>query len=412
MVSGRIKFLRLFKIVNFAGNKFAMIKIINLIGARPQIIKAAAISRAIRNHYSDIIKDIVIHTGQHYDENMSGQFFTQLEIPQPAYNLSCGSASHAKQTAMIMERIEKVFLKEQADFLLVYGDTNSTLAASLVAIKMGIEVIHIEAGLRSYNKSMPEEVNRIVCDHVSTILFCPTLQAIENLKKEGFNCQSENISPDCPQVIHSGDIMYDNAIYYSKRALKESSILSRLNLNKQDFVLFTLHRDMNTDNPKRLNSIFEAITEYLSEVDISMVFPIHPRTRKMIKKLLPSNLYQKIISLKNLKITEPLNFYDFITLESNCKIILTDSGGVQKEAFFFKKPCIVLRPETEWKELVDSGNAVIVDANKDLIKKSLNTFGNNKKLNYPDFYGNGNAAVAICNTIVERYYKKNEIKKN
>ena len=389
-----------------------MIKIINLIGARPQIIKAAAISRAIRTNYPDLIKDIVIHTGQHYDENMSGQFFTQLEIPHPSYNLSCGSASHAKQTAMIMERIETVFVKEVPDFLLVYGDTNSTLAASLVAVKMGIEVIHVEAGLRSYNKSMPEEINRIVCDHVSTILFCPTVQAIENLKKEGFNCQSENISPDCPQIIHSGDIMYDNAIYYSKRALKESSILTQLNLEGKNFVLFTLHRDLNTDNPKRLNSIFEAITEYLSEEDNRIVFPIHPRTQKMIKKLLPNGLYQKIRTLKNLIITEPLSFYDFINLEANCKLILTDSGGVQKEAFFFKKPCIVLRPETEWVELVESGNAIIADANKTLITKSLNSFSNNNKLNYPSFYGNGNAAVDICQIIVERYYKKKELEKN
>ncbi|MCF6185767.1 MAG: UDP-N-acetylglucosamine 2-epimerase (non-hydrolyzing) [Bacteroidales bacterium] len=389
-----------------------MIKIINLIGARPQIIKAAAISRAIRNNYSNIIKDIVIHTGQHYDENMSGQFFTQLEIPQPSYNLSCGSASHAKQTAMIMERIEEVFVKERPDFLLVYGDTNSTLAASLVAIKMGIEVIHIEAGLRSYNKSMPEEVNRIVCDHVSTILFCPTLQAIENLKKEGFICQSENVSPDCPQIIHSGDIMYDNAIYYSKKAIKESTILTQLNLKDKDFVLFTLHRDMNTDNSIRLNSIFEAITEYLNDENNRIIFPIHPRTRKMIKELLEEGLYQKILTLKNLTITEPLSFYDFINLEANCKMILTDSGGVQKEAFFFKKPCVVLRPETEWIELVESGNAILADANKDLIIQSLKKFSDKKKFNYPNFYGNGNAADDICNIIVNRYNKKNELKKN
>ena len=380
-----------------------MIKIINLIGARPQIIKAAAISRAIKQNYSEYIHDIVIHTGQHYD---------QLNIPQPTYNLACGSASHAKQTALIMERIEEVFLKEKPDFLLVYGDTNSTLAASLTAIKMGIEVLHIEAGLRSYNKTMPEEVNRIVCDHVSTLLFCPTTQAVENLKKEGFNCHSEKTSPDCPKIIHSGDIMYDNSLYYAKQALKESTILEKYNLQKNNFILFTLHRDMNTDNAKRIQSIFSAIIRYLKLSNHKIIFPAHPRTKKMMKQLLPSDFYNELTNLQNLIITEPLNFFDFISLEANCKIILTDSGGVQKEAFFFKKPCIVLRPETEWVELVKSGNAIIADADNELIFKSLNSFQDNKKLHYPDFYGNGKAANLICETIINRYKEKNASKKD
>ena len=384
-----------------------MIKLINLIGARPQIIKAAAISRAIKNSYSDTIQDIVVHTGQHYDKNMSGNFFEQLDIPQPKHNLQCGSATHARQTAMIMERMEDVFLEENPDFLLVYGDTNSTLAAALVAAKIGIEVVHVEAGLRSFNKSMPEEINRIVCDHVSTLLFCPTTTAIENLKNEGFNCQADVNSPDCPGVIHTGDVMYDNSIYFAKLAADKSTILKDLGLQNSPFVLFTMHRDMNTDVPDRIESILKAVVKFIGDSGKKIVFPVHPRAKKMMDQLLEPSFLNTLSNLSNLIITEPLNFFDITILEQNCDMIVTDSGGVQKEAFFFKKPCVVLRPETEWVELVESGNAVLADADDEIIYNSLMNFPNRTTLTYPSFYGNGDASNVICKAIVKQYNRKN-----
>ncbi len=387
-----------------------MIKLINLIGARPQIIKAAAISRAIKNSFSDTIQDIVVHTGQHYDKNMSGHFFEQLDIPQPKHNLQCGSATHARQTAMIMERMEDVLLEEKPDFLLVYGDTNSTLAAALVAAKMGIEVIHVEAGLRSFNKSMPEEINRIVCDHVSTLLFCPTTTAIENLKNEGFNCQADVNSPDCPGVIHTGDVMYDNSIHFVKLAAKRSTILEDLGVQNTPFVLFTMHRDMNTDVPERIGSILKAVVKFIQDSDKKVVFPVHPRAKKMMDQLLEPSFRNTLSNLSNLIITEPLNFFDITMLEQNCDMIVTDSGGVQKEAFFFKKPCVVLRPETEWVELVESGNAVLADADSDIIYNSLMNYPNRKKLTYPSFYGHGNASEVICEAIINQYKNRNAIR--
>jgi len=384
-----------------------MIKLINLIGARPQIIKAAAISRAINNSFSDKIEDVIVHTGQHYDKNMSGHFFEQLNIPEPKYNLECGSASHARQTALLMERTEDVLIKEKPDFLLVYGDTNSTLAAALVASKMGIEVIHVEAGLRSFNKSMPEEINRIVCDHVSTLLFCPTKTAVKNLTNEGFNCTTKDTNtPDCPGVIHSGDIMYDNSLYFAKLAKNKSTVLKNLSIQDSDFVLFTMHRDMNTDNLDRLSSILKAVSKFIKDSGKKVVFPVHPRTKKMMKQLLTSSFLNELKNIPNLIMTEPLNFFDITILEQNCSMIVTDSGGIQKESFFFKKPCVVLRPETEWVELIESGNAVIADADYDIIYNSLMNYPGKHELKYPAFYGNGNAANLVCESIINQYKQK------
>lgn len=380
-----------------------MIKLINLIGARPQIIKAAAISRAIKTSFSNTIQDIVVHTGQHYDKNMSGHFFEQLDIPPPKHNLQCGSATHARQTAMIMERMEDVFLEEKPDFLLVYGDTNSTLAAALAAAKMGIEVVHVEAGLRSFNKSMPEEINRIVCDHVSTLLFCPTTTAVENLTNEGFNCSDKINTPDCPGVIHTGDVMYDNSLYFAKLASERSTVLNDLGLQINQFVLFTMHRDMNTDVPERIEAILKAVVRFVKDSGKKVVFPVHPRAKKMMDQLLKQSFIDTLSNTSNLIMTEPLNFFDITILEQNCEMIVTDSGGVQKEAFFFEKPCVVLRPETEWVELVESGNAVLADANGDTIYNSLMSFPNSEALTYPQFYGNGDASTVICEAITKQY---------
>ena len=390
-----------------------MIKLINLIGARPQIIKAAAVSRVIRDSYSEVIEDVIVHTGQHYDKNMSGHFFEQLNLPEPKHNLHCGSASHARQTAMIMERTEDVLLSEKPDFLLVYGDTNSTLASALAASKMGIEVVHVEAGLRSFNKSMPEEINRIVCDHVSTLLFCPTTTAVENLRNEGFNCEKkDSFSPDCPAVIHSGDVMYDNSLYFSKLAKGKSAILKKLGLKNNEFVLLTMHRDMNTDVPERLHAILNAIVKFVEKSGIKVVFPVHPRTKKMMEKSLPKDFLGYIKANRDFIMTEPLDFFDIIILEQQCKMIVTDSGGVQKEAFFFKKPCVVLRPETEWIELVESGNAILADAKEELIYQTLMNFPNKNRLKYPAYYGYGNAARIIVESIVKQYDDRNAIKKD
>ncbi|WP_430811374.1 MULTISPECIES: non-hydrolyzing UDP-N-acetylglucosamine 2-epimerase [unclassified Carboxylicivirga] len=380
-----------------------MIKLINVVGARPQIIKAAAISRAIKADYAHAITDVVVHTGQHYDANMSGGFFDQLSIPAPSYNLACGSLSHAKQTALIMERFEEVLEKEQPHAVLVYGDTNSTLAASLTAVKMGIDVLHVEAGLRSFNKSMPEEVNRIMCDHVSSMLFCPTQTAIDNLSCEGIKHHSVPGDPDRPVVYHCGDVMYDNSLHFAAVAKGNSKVMSRLGLASDQFVLFTMHRDLNTDNAQRLNAIVSAVINFVKKSGQKVVFPMHPRTSKMIKQLLEEHSYKALYDNDKIILTEPLGFFDIIELEKHCHLVVTDSGGVQKEAYFFEKPCVVMRPETEWVELVEGGNAVLADADAALIEASMLQFPGHKQLQFPPIYGDGQAAHFICQKVVEQY---------
>lgn len=377
-----------------------MIKLLTIVGARPQFIKAAAISRTLKNKFHDKIKEVILHTGQHYDENMSQVFFDDLQIPKPDYNLHVGSESHGKQTAMIMQGTEEVILKEKPNAVLVYGDTNSTLAGSVAASKLLIPVIHVEAGLRSYNKAMPEEINRIVCDHVSTLLFCPTKASITNLKKEGFN--TDNTAPfsiDKPGIFHSGDVMYDNSIFFSEIAEKKSGILKTLSLESNTFVLATIHRNTNTDFPERLNSLFNTIDSVSRDHKIPVIIPLHPRTVKMIDK--DQALKKKISSNPMIRITEPVSFLDMTALEKNCKLIMTDSGGVQKEAFFFKKPCIILRTETEWVELVENGNNIVADADPSKIKNAISHLASKKDFTYPGYYGDGHAAEFICGKIAD-----------
>ncbi|MEW6773633.1 MAG: UDP-N-acetylglucosamine 2-epimerase (non-hydrolyzing) [Bacteroidota bacterium] len=370
-----------------------MYKIITLIGARPQIIKAAALSRVLNNYYADQIQEIIVHTGQHYDENMSQVFFEELNIPAPHFNFNVGSSSHGHQTAKMLEKTEEVLLNEKPDAIVIYGDTNSTLAGALAAAKLLIPVFHIEAGLRSYNKTMPEEINRIMADHVSTLLFCPTQQAIKNLEKEGFKLHTHHCSINDPKVILSGDVMYDNSIYFSELAEKKSQILKKLNIN-EPFVLCTIHRNNNTDSPERLNNILSALLEISNEIKI--ILPLHPRTKKMLSTQLNAPIYRQLQHSKNITITEPVSFLDMIMLEKNCDMIITDSGGVQKEAYFFKKPCIVLRPETEWVELLDTGTTLLADANTDKIIHSYHTLSNTSVEKFLPFYGDGNAAQKIA----------------
>ncbi len=378
-------------------------KIVTIIGARPQIIKAAALSRAIRNNFKKEIKEIIIHTGQHYDENMSQVFFDELGIPEPNYNLNIGSGLHGKQTAGMISGIEEILLKEKPDYIVLYGDTNSTLAGAVAASKIHIPIVHIEAGLRSFNKSMPEEVNRIMADHASTLLFSPTKTGLQNLIKEGFNPGNKApFTADHPGIFHCGDIMYDNSLYFSEIADKKSTILEDISLNGNSFFLGTVHRDNNTDKPKRLNALFEAFDEITRSVQIPLVLPLHPRTAKLLQKNLRPELYEKINKNSLIRLIKPVSFLDMIKLEKNCRMIFTDSGGVQKESYFFKKPAIILRPETEWKEIVQQGCGIIADADKENIINAYTYFSKeSKKLQFPPIFGNGKAAEFILTTMLE-----------
>ncbi len=382
-----------------------MIKLVTIIGARPQIIKAAALSRAIKNKFSNSIKEIIVHTGQHYDENMSQVFFDELGIPAPNYNLNTGSGSHGKQTASMIAGIEEILIQEKPQAIVLYGDTNSTLAGAIAASKIHIPVVHIEAGLRSFNKSMPEEINRIMCDHVSTLLFSPTKTGFQNLIKEGFNPKSAKpYGADNPKIYHSGDVMFDNSLHFSDLAEKKTVILSNNNLAKGKFILATIHRNNNTDEPIRLNALFNALYKISEQHQLDVLLPLHPRTAKLLEFNLDQELHQKIKASKHFKIIQPVSFLEMIALEKNCKIVMTDSGGVQKEAFYFEKPCVILRPETEWVELVECGAAIITDAHEQKIIEAFKTLTSKSDMKFPKLYGDGKAAEFICGEILDNLY--------
>jgi UDP-GlcNAc3NAcA epimerase len=379
-----------------------MIKIVTIIGARPQIIKAAALSRAIKNKFASQIKEIIVHTGQHYDENMSQVFFDELGIPAPDYNLSVGSGSHGKQTATMITGIEEILIKEKPNAIVLYGDTNSTLAGGIAASKIHIPVVHIEAGLRSFNKAMPEEINRIMCDHASTLLFSPTQTGYDNLMREGFKADNNApYSADNPKIYHCGDVMYDNSLYFSKVAEQKTSILSKYNLSENNFILATIHRNNNTDEPIRLNALFSALNSISEKEKMDVILPLHPRTAKLLETNLNPELHLKIKGNSKFHIAPPATFLEMIALEKNCKIVMTDSGGVQKEAFYFEKPCVILRPETEWIELVNCGTAMIADANEDKIIASYNELTKKQNLHFPKLYGDGTASEFICSEIIK-----------
>ncbi|MGM7719603.1 non-hydrolyzing UDP-N-acetylglucosamine 2-epimerase [Metabacillus sp. Hm71] len=349
-------------------------KILTVIGARPQFIKACMLSKAFKSKPN--IKEIIVHTGQHYDDNMSTVFFEQLKLPKPNYYLGVGSDTHGKQTAKMLTELERVMITEKPDIVLVYGDTNSTLAGSLAAAKLHIPVAHVEAGLRSFNKKMPEEINRILTDHLSTWLFCPSQTAVENLKREGIQSG----------VYQTGDIMYDSVLYYKPFALQHSNILSRLNLSAKTYYLATIHRAENTDDPQKLKALLETLQK-MNEV---LVFPMHPRTKHKIQQWGLTNLTLS----PNIKIVEPLNYFDMLTVESQAKAILTDSGGVQKEAYMLGVPCITLREETEWVETVSAGWNQVTGANTQCILEAVATI--NVPKNYPALFGDGQSSKQIC----------------
>jgi UDP-GlcNAc3NAcA epimerase len=379
-----------------------MKRIITIVGARPQIIKSSAISRAVNGPFKDELEEIIVHTGQHYDENMSDVFFKELEIPIPNYNLNVGSASHGVQTARMIEGLESIFVKEKPDAVLVYGDTNSTIAAALAAIKIHIPVVHVEAGLRSFNKSMPEEVNRIACDHMSSLLFTPTQSGLDNLKREGFAFQhADKASVDHPKVYHCGDVMYDNSLHFSHISDKVSTIISSLGLEKDAYLLVTVHRDSNTDIPQNLEGIFSALVKLSERYNQTIVLPLHPRTRNMLEQQLSHETYQAVVQNDKIKIIPPAGFLDIIALEKNASMIVTDSGGLQKEAFFFKKPCIILREQTEWVEIVANGNAILVGASKERILAAYEKLSALENLSFPELYGDGHSAEFICQKIID-----------
>jgi len=383
-------------------------KIVTVIGARPQIIKAAALSRAIATHFAGRIEEKIVHTGQHYDENMSQVFFSEMGIPAPHYNLNVGSGSHGVQTAAMIVGIEKILLEEKPDALVLYGDTNSTLAGAIAASKIHVPVVHIEAGLRSFNKSMPEEINRILCDHVSTLLFSPTKAGFGHLVNEGIakvnhagtgsSGRVTKASPDAPAVYHCGDIMYDNSLHFAAVAESKTDIMKREQLEEGQFFLATVHRDNNTDVSSRLHAIFKAFDTLTKNTGHKLILPLHPRTKKNIAS---HQEVQQIIDRNPLiRIIAPASFFEMVMLEKNARMIVTDSGGVQKEAFFFKKPCVILRPETEWVELVECGSAILADADENRI---IAAAGNllTARLEFPSLFGDGHAAEFMCTKMLE-----------
>lgn len=359
-------------------------RVISVVGARPQFIKAAVVSRALRE--TGGVQEKLVHTGQHYDANMSSIFFKELEIPTPDRNLEIGSATHGAQTGRMLEAIEGVLLEERPDWLVVYGDTNSTLAGALAAAKLHVPVAHVEAGLRSHNRRMPEEINRVLTDHVSDLLFAPTEAAVANLRREGIPEQ---------RICLVGDVMYDAALYYGVKAERESTIAERLGLVDQGYVLATVHRAENTDDPERLQIVFEGLREVSGQV--AVVLPLHPRTRAALSR---EGLLDEVSQC--LRVIDPIGYLDMVALEKHACVIATDSGGVQKEAYFHQVPCVTLRDETEWVELVESGwnrlcRPLTVEGIRASVFGAIGAHGRDKTL-----YGDGRAGVRVAELLLKR----------
>ncbi|MEF8721773.1 UDP-N-acetylglucosamine 2-epimerase (non-hydrolyzing) [Candidatus Accumulibacter phosphatis] len=358
-------------------------KILTVVGARPQFIKAAAVSRVIRDQCGGRVEEVLVHTGQHYDANMSQNFFDELDIPKPRYNLEISGGHHGAMTGRMLEAIENTLVKEVPDWVLIYGDTNSTLAGALAAAKLHIPVAHVEAGLRSFNMRMPEEVNRVLADRVSSLLFCPTETAVNNLKAEGLRKGVSNV----------GDVMYDVALYYRDHARSRSRILQSLALSERGFALATCHRAENTDDPQRLGEILSGLTQVAKQVPV--VFPLHPRTRRLSEEYGYSDYLSALI------VTEPLAFLDMVALEQSARVILTDSGGVQKEAFFYGVPCITMRDETEWVETVESGLNCLVGASRARIAVAFANIADTPSfIPCAGVYGQGRAANDIVSKLL------------
>lgn len=358
------------------------LKLVTVVGARPQFIKAATVSRKISRHPD--MEEVIVHTGQHYDENMSAVFFCEMQIPEPQYNLGISALNHGAMTGRMLEKIEEVVIQEKPDAMLVYGDTNSTIAGALVAKKLHIKVVHVEAGLRSFNMMMPEEINRILTDRISDVLCCPTDKAVQNLDMEGFRSVQYIIEK-------TGDVMQDAALFYGKISGEKSRIIEKLKLSSTHFVLCTVHRAENTDDLKRLNSICEALNRIAKQYTV--VLPLHPRTAKIVEA--------NKISLDAM-VVPPVGYFDMIELLKMTKLVLTDSGGLQKEAFFFSKPCVTLREETEWVELVENDcNSLAGAATEQVLNCFNKMIDKNIGDNHLKLYGNGNASRNVV-AVIER----------
>lgn len=397
--------------LDYKERRCVTIKILNIVGARPQFIKLVPILKAIRDYNSENsgnpIKVTVIHTGQHYDYGMSQVFFEELGLPPPDYHLDVGSGTHAYQTGLMLIRIEGVLLKEKPDLVLVYGDTNSTLAGALAAAKLHIPIAHVEAGLRSFNREMPEEINRVLTDHISDLLFCPTETAVRNLDREGITniinggklisleMKNQTFNFHKPLVLNVGDIMYDALLMYLELAEEKSTIIDRLGLRAKEYALATVHRAENTDNIERLEKIWQSLI-MLANSGLKVVVPLHPRTRKIL------SFKSFKLSSNNLLAIEPISYLDMLLLEKNAKVILTDSGGVQKEAFFLKVPCITFRKETEWVETVETGWNILVDSDAEKVYHAVLNVKEGIKSVSP--YGDGLAGKRIVE-FVARYLK-------
>lgn len=359
-------------------------KIITVVGARPQFIKAAVLSRCIKEHFNDDVEEMLVHTGQHVDENMSLVFFDELEIPSPTYQLSISGGTHGAMTGKMLIALEDVLLREKPDRVLVYGDTNSTLAGALAAAKLCIPIAHVEAGLRSFNRVMPEEINRVLTDTLSTYLFCPTCAAVDNLKREGLS-----------RGIHEvGDVMFDAALFFGHVAAKKSVILQTLGLEPGEFVLTTCHRAENTERVDRLTQILQALATIAEEIPV--VFPVHPRTLACIHRWGLSHHLHRLLVL------EPVSYLDMSSLEQSAQVILTDSGGIQKEAFFYGVPCVTMREETEWVETVDLGWNQVVGACQGQIVSAFLQAKTGFKGVFP--YGDGQSCRRILNVLLETAY--------
>jgi UDP-N-acetylglucosamine 2-epimerase len=358
------------------------LKIVDVVGARPQFIKLAPILQAIVKHNQKRpecpIQEVLVHTGQHYDYEMSQVFFDELGLKSPDYHLGVGSGTHGYQTGEMLKRIEEVLIKEKPDMVMVYGDTNTTLAGALAAAKLHIPVAHVEAGLRSFNREMPEEINRVLTDHISDFLFCPTQTAVENLRREGIE----------KGMYLVGDVMYDAVLLYLDLAEKKSEIMERLGLKPKSYALATVHRAENTDQPERLRAIFEGL-ERVAKEGLPVILPLHPRTRKQLNAL--------GIHPKEVQVLDPVSYLDMLVLEKNARVILTDSGGVQKEAFFFRVPCVTLREETEWVETVETGWNTLVGCDPErMVQAALEAHPGIESV-WP--YGDGQAAGRIMDLL-------------
>lgn len=363
-------------------SSFLMVKVLTVVGARPQLVKAAVVSRELRE--TPGLEEIIVHTGQHYDRELSGVFFEELDIPRYDYNLGVGSASHGVQTGRMLEGVEEVIRKERPACVLVYGDTNSTLAGALAAAKSPVPVAHVEAGLRSFNRSMPEEVNRIITDHVSEILFPPTAVAFDNLIREDLGSR---------KIVRSGDVMYDAFLFYEERSRGESEIIDSLSLSSGEFVLATVHRAENTDDLERLRIIMEGLVRVADQIPV--VMPLHPRTDAALER---ANLRELVE--QNIELIEPVGYLDMIRLECAAKVIATDSGGVQKEAYFAGVPCVTLRGETEWTELIDAGaNTLCPPAHVDAVARAILRAHDFRASTEGSLYGDGTAGAQIVETL-------------